>query len=277
MNVLKALSKQLFGAKYEHIAKSLITCIILFLAIHTAGIETEIAPSILLLTATAFSMGVMWQTLNSSGNADRLTGLFMLPFRSREMTFSFVLAFTSYTLITKTFLVLALFFAVHEWSVPQIAMSLLCACNSCFTAAAWYTMTNEASLHRKKISASFHFMGWSNFRTYIPCAGNGGYWFHCFYKYSHFICKVNESRRLYFLPPDIGKTSNQTHERNRKHIFVFAALSANKQKLSFEYCRIMCDRWSHAIPIRAIRGSKCYAAGVCRSMPEYPNLYIAFL
>lgn len=140
MIIFQNLSKQLFGAKYERAVKSLIACIILFLAIHTAGIEIEIAPSILLLTATAFSMGIMWQTLNSSGNADRMTGLFMMPFRNREMTFSLVLAFTSYTLITKTFLVLALFFAVHEWSVLQIAVSLICACNSCFSAAVWYTM-----------------------------------------------------------------------------------------------------------------------------------------
>ena len=125
MIIFQNLGEQLFGAKYERAVKSLIACIILFLAIHTAGIEIEIAPSILLLTATAFSMGIMWQTLNSSGNADRMAGLFMLPFRNREMTFSLVLAFTSYTLITKTFLVLALFFAVHEWSVPQIAASLV--------------------------------------------------------------------------------------------------------------------------------------------------------
>lgn len=160
MIIFQNLSKQLFGAKYERAVKSLIACIILFLAIHTAGIEIEIAPSILLLTATAFSIGIMWQTLNSSGNADRLAGLFMLPFRNREMTFSLVLAFTSYTLITKTFLVLALSFAVHEWGVPQIAASLLCACNSCFSAAAWYTMTNEASHHwRKKFLPVFILWG----------------------------------------------------------------------------------------------------------------------
>lgn len=143
MIILRTLSKQLFGSKYERAVKSLIACIILFLAIHTAGIEIEIAPSILLLTAMAFSMGIMWQTLNSSGNADRMTGLFMLPFRNREMTFSLVLAFTGYTLITKTFLVLALFFASHKWSVLQVAVSLLCACNSRFSAAAWYIMTKR--------------------------------------------------------------------------------------------------------------------------------------
>ena len=258
MIIFQNLGEQLFGAKYERAVNSLIACIILFLAIHTAGIEIEIAPSILLLTATAFSMGIMWQTLNSSGNADSMAGLFMLPFRNREMTFSLVLAFTSYTLITKTFLVLALFFAVHEWSVLQIAVSLLCACNSCFSAAAWYTMKNEASLqnetlfHRKKFLPVFILWGGAIFapiflvrETVIIC-------FIAFIKYAHFICKVNESRPLYFLSSGISKTSNQTHKRDRKHIFIFAALSNNKQKLSFEYCRIVCDRWCHAIPIRAI-------------------------
>ena len=52
------------------------------------------------------------------------------------MTFSIVLAFTGYTLVTKTFPVLTLFFAVHEWSAAQIAVSLLCACHGCFLTAA---------------------------------------------------------------------------------------------------------------------------------------------
>ena len=143
MNILKALLKQLFGAKYERVIKSLIACLMLFLAAHTAGISMEIATSILFLTATAFSAGIMWQALHSSGNADRMAGLFMLPFTNRGMTFSFVLAFAGYTLLTITFPVLALFFAVHEWSVLQIAVALLCACNGCFMAAAWYTMTKK--------------------------------------------------------------------------------------------------------------------------------------
>ena len=50
-----------------------------------------------------------------------MAGLFMLPFANRGMTFSIVLAFAGYTMITKTFPMLALFFAVHEWSVLQIA------------------------------------------------------------------------------------------------------------------------------------------------------------
>lgn len=149
MNVLKALSKQIFGARYERIAKSLIVCIILFFAVCIAEIEVEIAPSILFLTATFFPLGIMWQTLNSSRNADSMIGLFMLPFENGKMTFSLVLIYASYTLITKTFFVLALFFAVYRWSILQIVISLFCACNGCFTAAAWYTMINEALRHNE--------------------------------------------------------------------------------------------------------------------------------
>lgn len=143
MTTLHVLGKQLFGAKYERAAKSLIACVILFLAVHIAGTEVEIVPPVLFLTAMAFSMGIMWQTLHSSEHADRLIGLFMLPFRNKEMTCSLVLAFTGYTLLTKTFPVLSLFFAVHRWSALQITVSLLCACNGCFTAAAWYTMVKQ--------------------------------------------------------------------------------------------------------------------------------------
>ena len=150
MNILKALLKQLFGAKYERVIKSLAACLILFLAAHTTGINIKIAPSVLFLTATALTAGIMWQAIHSSGNADRMAGLFMLPFTNRGMVFSFVLAFAGYTLLTITFPVLALFFAVHEWSVLQTAVALLCACNGCFMTAAWYTMTNEASHHKKR-------------------------------------------------------------------------------------------------------------------------------
>lgn len=151
MNILKALSKQLFGAKYERVIKSMVVCLVLYLAVSAAGIRMEIAPSILFLTATAFSAGIMWQALHSSGNAERMIGLFMLPFTNRGMTFSVVLAFAGYTLITKTFPVLALFFAVHKWSLLQTGTALICACNGCFMAAAWYAVANGALRHKKRM------------------------------------------------------------------------------------------------------------------------------
>lgn len=171
MNVWKALSKQLFGARYERIKISLTACMILFLAVHISGIKVEIAPFILFLTATAFSAGIMLQVLNSSKNADDMVGLFMLPFANSEMTFSLVLTYTGYILITKTFPVLTLFFAVGRWSALQIAMSLFCAWNGCLIAAAWYTKVKvDAYLFYHPVSAKHlfrHKKGTGNIFLYL--------------------------------------------------------------------------------------------------------------
>lgn len=161
MEIVKVLSKQLFGAKYEHIVKSLVTCLILFLAVRITEIKMEIAPAVLFLAATVCSAGLMWQALHSLRNADYMAGLFMLPFTNRKMVLSIVLVFTSYTLLTKTFPVLALFFAVGKWSTFEIAVALLCSCNGCFMAVAWYLMTkgisyqNNALLYKNRKQIPF--------------------------------------------------------------------------------------------------------------------------
>lgn len=148
--ILKALFKQFFGAKYERVGKSLTACLILFLAIRATEIRMEIAPPILFLTAAAVSAGVMWQTLHASENAEHMAGLFMLPFSDKIMALSLVLAFSCYTLLTKTFLVLALFFALQEWNALQIAAALLSACMGCLAAAVCCIITKEAAHPEKR-------------------------------------------------------------------------------------------------------------------------------
>lgn len=143
MKHLKALSKQLFGARYQQVARSFFICAILFFALYVAEIKMAIAPFILFLTATFFTAGVMWQALGSSQNAENMMGMFMLPFKNRPFGVAYVIAFSGYALITKTALVLVIFFAVCKWTVPQILTALLCACNGCFMTAAWYLMIEK--------------------------------------------------------------------------------------------------------------------------------------
>ena len=140
MSATKAICKQLFGAKYERIGRSLLVSAILFLALFGAGIRITIAPFILYLTATAFSTGIMWQTIGGGRHAETFMGLFMLPFPRAGLTLSYVLSFAAYTLITKAFFVLALLFAVGESNIAQMVAALLCAVNGCLLAAAWYSM-----------------------------------------------------------------------------------------------------------------------------------------
>lgn len=140
MRSFHVIAKQLLGVRYESIRKSLFVSFIIFLALYTAEIRVTAAPFILYLTATLFSLGVMWRSLNSAQNAKAMMGMFMLPFDNKELICSYLLALSSYTLVTKTLLVLTPFFAVEIWSIPQILIAILCACNGCVLAAAWYVM-----------------------------------------------------------------------------------------------------------------------------------------
>ena len=55
MKIIKALSKQLFGAKYESVGKSLLAAVILFFAVYEVSLRLVIAPFILYLTSTFFT------------------------------------------------------------------------------------------------------------------------------------------------------------------------------------------------------------------------------
>lgn len=146
MKPLYAISKQLFGVRYEGITRSLLACLIIFCAVYASGIRVAVAPFILFLSVTLFSLGVMWRALGSGQNAEIMMGLFMLPFDNKELIGSYLLAFGSYTLITKTLLVLILFFAVDTWRIAQILTAILCACNGCVLAAVWRAMITKKNI-----------------------------------------------------------------------------------------------------------------------------------
>lgn len=143
MKTVKALSKQLFGARYERFLRSILICTIVYIALCAAEIKFVIAPFILFLTASFFTAGVMLQALGSNHNSEIMMGMFMLPFESRHFTIVYVLVFSAYTMITKASLALVSFFAVGQWDTLELLISAVCAANGCFMAAAWYIMLRK--------------------------------------------------------------------------------------------------------------------------------------
>lgn len=137
-NLLKVFMKQFFGAKYEGLRKSIFIAAIIFFAIYTAEIRMTVAPSVLFLTATAFTAGVMWQALNASKNAEYLQGIMVQPFENKSLVASYVLSISLYTLVSKSLVVLVLFFAIGSWTPIQIGLALLCAVNSCLFMSVLY-------------------------------------------------------------------------------------------------------------------------------------------
>lgn len=143
MKTVKALSKQLFGAKYESAEKSLLAAVILFFAIYVAEWKLVIAPFILYLTSAFFTAGIMWQMLHGRRHIEAMQGMFMLPFENRSFVFSYVLALGAHTLITKTLLIWVLFFAAATWSGFETAVALLCGCMACAVTSAAYLMLKK--------------------------------------------------------------------------------------------------------------------------------------
>ena len=139
-NTIKALSKQFFGAKYESARKSLLAAAILFIAIYAAEIRVAVAPAILYLTSTLFTAGVMWQVLTGRRQMEAMQGMLMLPFDHRGFVFGYVLVLGAHTLVTKTLLVWALFFAAASWNIGEITLAVLCGCMACAVTAAGYRM-----------------------------------------------------------------------------------------------------------------------------------------
>lgn len=140
MKTIKALSKQLFGSKYESVVKSLLVATILFWTIYAVELRITIAPFILYLTSTFFTAGVMGQMLTGRWNKAIMQGMFMIPFENIKFIFSYVLTLGAYILITKTLIIWALFFAAGIWNVLNIVVAFLCVCMACVTTAAIYLM-----------------------------------------------------------------------------------------------------------------------------------------
>lgn len=150
MKIVKALSKQLFGAKYESVGKSLLAAMILFFAVYAAELRVEIAPFILYLTSTIFTAGIMWQMFSGTRHKEAIQGLFMLPFENRSFVYSYVAVLGAHTLITKTLPIWALFFAASKWSGFEITIALLCGCMACAVTSVAYLMCK-----RKKVLLPF--------------------------------------------------------------------------------------------------------------------------
>lgn len=146
MKITKALSKQLFGAKYESVRKGLLAAVILFFAVYAAELRLEIAPFILYLMSTFFTAGIMWQMVSGSRHKEAMQGLFMLPFENRSFVYSYVAVLGAHTLITKTLPIWALFFAAAKWNGFEIIVAFLCGCMACAVASVAYLMCGRKNV-----------------------------------------------------------------------------------------------------------------------------------
>lgn len=138
--MFEAFAKKLFGAKYERLKKALLVYLIVFLGLHIADFQIQIAPFILYLMVSTFTASVMWQALSSEDNAANMQNMLMLPFEGREFVFSYVTAMGAYTLLTKTVGLLAVVLAVSVWNGMEVLGSVLCTINAILMTVCVYSL-----------------------------------------------------------------------------------------------------------------------------------------
>ena len=135
----KAFAKKLFGAKYERLSRTLLIDVIIFWGLYIAGFQVQIAASVRILMLSAFTAGVMWQAFSSRDNAVELKHMLMLPQHDREFVFSYVAVLGTYTVLTKTGLLLAVLLAVSAWKPIELAGMAISMLHAVLMAAAAYS------------------------------------------------------------------------------------------------------------------------------------------
>jgi hypothetical protein len=136
----KAFAKKLFGARYERLPRTLLMDVIIFWGLYIAGVQVQIAASVRILMINAFTAGVMWQALSSRDNAVELKHMLMLPQHGREFVFSYVAVLGSYTVLTKTGLLLAVLLAVSAWKPIEMIGMAISMLHAVLMAAAAYSL-----------------------------------------------------------------------------------------------------------------------------------------
>lgn len=135
-----AFAKNLFGAKYERLHRSIFIYFIVFWGLRITDWKVQIAPFIRYLMLSTFTAGVMWQALCSKDNAAKTQNMFMLPFDGKNFVFSYVAALGAYTIFTKTAALAAVLFAVSHWKPIELLGSAVCAINAILMSAAVYSL-----------------------------------------------------------------------------------------------------------------------------------------
>lgn len=139
----KIFFKKLFGPHDERLKRMLPVWLILFFSFYLSGIRLPIAPSVLYLTVFSFSAGIMWRLLTSEGSTKDMRQLFLLPFDSPSLVFSYIFALGAYTLLTKTAGLLAVMLAVCPWSKTEILRAFLCAASAVLMTPCCYALRRE--------------------------------------------------------------------------------------------------------------------------------------
>lgn len=127
---VKALSRQLLGAKYENVAKSLFSAGIIFCSFTAAGIRIPVSEHIFFLTSVLLPFGFMLQMLSAKAYRDTFDAMLVMPHKTISLIFSLVISMSIYVIAIRILPVWMLFLAVS----PSLWSNTICALSGTITA-----------------------------------------------------------------------------------------------------------------------------------------------
>ena len=142
----RALAKELFGAKYESVGKSLLAAGLVFAAVSAAEVSLGIAPAILRLISAVFPVGILVQLLTGRRHRETVQGMLLLPADRRGFVFAYVGVLSAHVLVTKTLPLWALLFGVGTWRPGEVAAALAGGLAACAVTAAGYGLWRTGHL-----------------------------------------------------------------------------------------------------------------------------------
>lgn len=159
MRTLQALLRQLSGARYESIRRSLMSSAILYLALASSGWRLDVAPFVLYLTSFAFTAGILWQLLCGRRQKELLEGFLALPLGNRELASAWEAALGAYVLLTRTVYVWALLLAAASWTGFELFWALVCGLAACIAAPGAFRLWKRRRLSWPADAYDFYWEG----------------------------------------------------------------------------------------------------------------------
>lgn len=139
----KALARQLLGAKYENVTKSLFSACIIFCSFTAAGIRIPVSEHVFFLASFLLPFGFMLQMLSAKAYRDTFDAMLVMPHKTISLVFSLVISMSIYVIAIRILPVWMLFLAVS----PSLWSNTICALSgtitACILASAFYCLFHQ--------------------------------------------------------------------------------------------------------------------------------------
>lgn len=144
--ICRVFADGLFGRKREGLFRPMLVSLVVYYGLYTAEIHIAVHPFFFFLILSAFTGGVMWQTLLTEGTAEKMQNLFMLPFEREAMILGCVCSLGFYVAVTKTLLLFAVLAAVSGAGWAEGAAGLLCVFHAVLIASCIFAFRRRGIL-----------------------------------------------------------------------------------------------------------------------------------